>query len=960
MIRKFIFLLAFSAISLVATAQDKVGVNTNTPGSTLSVNGNGAIGATYSGQAAPSNGVIIEGNTGIGTASPSEKLEVVGNVKVSSLAGTGIRMVVANASGVMSTQAMGSYTLNDAYNFGGAGAGRTITASSGAVLVNGTDGFQNTGTFGSGATLALSGAGTRMFFYPQKAAFRAGYVDGTQWDNANIGIYSTATGYNTTASVLSATAMGQNTIASGNQSTAMGYATIASGHQSLATGANATASGMRSTAMGNTTTAQSFSETAIGAFNTLATTPNATTWVATDRLFTIGNGPAPGSLSNALIMLKNGNTTLNGALTLTNGTSSFTLPQADGTANQVLTTNGSGAVSWVSPIIGSTLNSSYNFGGAGAGRTITANSGAVLVAGNDGFQVTGAIGGGATLALSGGGTKMFFYPQKAAFRAGHVTGTQWNNDSIGNYSTAFGYETKAIGSQSTAMGYGATARGNQSTAMGINTIASGVYAIAMGHTSIASGESSTATGYLTKANGNQSTAMGFNTIASGHQSTATGYGTTASGVFATAMGNTSTAGGASALATGQGTSASGNASTAMGFNTQALGNQSTAMGYGTTASGNQSTAIGINTTASGVYAIAMGHTSIASGESSTATGYTTQALGNQSTAMGYGAIASGHQSTAMGINTTASGVFATAMGNTSTAGGTSALATGQGTSASGAQSTAMGFNTIASGNQSTAIGYSTTASGVYATAMGHTSIASAELATAMGYLTTASANNSTAMGLGTKAQSFSETTIGAFNTLATSPNTTTWVATDRLFTVGNGTGTGALSDAMVILKNGNIGIGTSTPSEKLQVVGNILASGTVTASCGTLVCSDIRYKKDILPLQNSLEAIAKMRGVSYNFRKEEFPTLMFNDKKQVGFIAQELETVYPELVNTDEKGYKSVDYAKVTPILVEAIKELNAKNEDLTLKAEKAEANFNELKAQVEKLNNATFGNSSK
>jgi molybdenum-dependent DNA-binding transcriptional regulator ModE len=46
------------------------------------------------------------------------------------------------------------------------------------------------------------------------------------------------------------------------------------------------------------------------------------------------------------------------------------------------------------------------------------------------------------------------------------------------------------------------------------------------------------------------------------------------------------------------------------------------------------------------------------------------------------------------------------------------------------------------------------------------------------------------------------------------------------------------------------------------------------------------------------------------------------------FIAQELEKIYPEMVFTDDKGYKSVDYSRLTPVLVEAIKELNAKNED--------------------------------
>ena len=139
----------------------------------------------------------------------------------------------------------------------------------------------------------------------------------------------------------------------------------------------------------------------------------------------------------------------------------------------------------------------------------------------------------------------------------------------------------------------------------------------------------------------------------------------------------------------------------------------------------------------------------------------------------------------------------------------------------------------------------------------------------------------------------------------------------------------------------NVSIGMGTPTEKLHVFGNILTSGTVTASCGTLVCSDIRYKRDITPLTNSLSKVMELRGVNYLFRQKDFPENNFNDRLQIGFIAQELETVYPELVNTDSKGFKSVDYAKMTPVLVQSIQELEAeiqrlKKENGDLKTENA------------------------
>src|SRR6056297_1126505 len=82
----------------------------------------------------------------------------------------------------------------------------------------------------------VEGAGTRMMWYPDKAAFRAGRVQGNQWDTDNIGNSSTAMGFNTEALGNFSTAMGKNTIASGNRSTTMGDLTTASGDQSTAMG----------------------------------------------------------------------------------------------------------------------------------------------------------------------------------------------------------------------------------------------------------------------------------------------------------------------------------------------------------------------------------------------------------------------------------------------------------------------------------------------------------------------------------------------------------------------------------------------------------------------------------------------------------------------------------------------------------------------------------------------------
>ena len=129
--------------------------------------------------------------------------------------------------------------------------------------------------------------------------------------------------------------------------------------------------------------------------------------------------------------------------------------------------------------------------------------------------------------------------------------------------------------------------------------------------------------------------------------------------------------------------------------------------------------------------------------------------------------------------------------------GASSTAMGTNTTASGFASTAMGVNTTASGNYSTAMGFSTISSGLYSTAMGNYTTSSGSVSTAMGYRTTASGIESTAMGISTTASSYASTTMGRGN--VGGGNAATWVATDPLLEVGNGT-LSTPSNALTILK----------------------------------------------------------------------------------------------------------------------------------------------------------------
>ncbi len=142
-----------------------------------------------------------------------------------------------------------------------------VTDNSNTVLskLYGNGEFYMLGNY-SGTALPALGPGPHLSWDPYDAAFRAGYVAGTQWDAANIGLQSFATGLNTTANALSSTAMGSGTTASGENSTAMGSSTTASGFASTAMGQSTTASGSNSTAMGQSTTASGNNGTAIGSY----------------------------------------------------------------------------------------------------------------------------------------------------------------------------------------------------------------------------------------------------------------------------------------------------------------------------------------------------------------------------------------------------------------------------------------------------------------------------------------------------------------------------------------------------------------------------------------------------------------------------------------------------------------------------------------------------------------------
>jgi trimeric autotransporter adhesin len=174
---------------------------------------------------------------------------------------------------------------------------------------------------------------------------------------------------------------------------------------------------------------------------------------------------------------------------------------------------------------------------------------------------------------TGAGTRMMWYPDKAAFRAGHIypgVPTNWDQDNIGNFSVAMGDGTMAKGAGSVALGSGSRATETYSVALGGGR-ALNFNTFSMGYTSTAVGYGSTAIGESVNAEGEYSIAMGAYATASGNVSIAMGNGVRAAGISSVAIGNQLQAHGAFSTAMGRGNDANGYGSMVVGrFNDSIL------------------------------------------------------------------------------------------------------------------------------------------------------------------------------------------------------------------------------------------------------------------------------------------------------------------------------------------------------------------------------------------------------
>ncbi|MDD2758614.1 MAG: tail fiber domain-containing protein [Patescibacteria group bacterium] len=412
---------------------------------------------------------LLKGNVGLGTAAPSYKLTVAGDVSVtgtlrvgnSADAGTAGYILSSNGSSLAPSWIATSTLGLSGSDIGGFTAGSVVFASTSGKLtqdnsnlfwddannrlgigtttpefkltLDNDGGIIARGTFGSGATLSTTGEGSRLIWYPRKAAFRAGYVEADEWDDANIGSYSVAMGIDTIANASGAVAIGDGSMAYGAQAVALGNGNIAGGVDSMALGgSNNVASGTASYALGSFMTVTGNYSFGVNVSTTAATLSQANT------IALMGGNVGIGT------------TTPEFKLTLDNDGGILARGTLDSGA--ILTATGEGSrLIWYPRK--AAFRAGWVEGGYGGTEWDDVNIGKYSVA----MGGTPIASGESSLAMGGS-----------------------NPIASGQESIAIGSGTRAYGELSMALGSENTASGTRSSAIGQYNTASGSYSFALG------------------------------------------------------------------------------------------------------------------------------------------------------------------------------------------------------------------------------------------------------------------------------------------------------------------------------------------------------------------------------------------------------------------------------------------------------------------------------------------------
>ena len=353
-------------------------------------------------------------------------------------------------------------------------------------------------------------------------------------------------------------------------------------------------------------------------------------------------------------------------------------------------------------------------------------------------------------------------------------------------------------------------------------------------------------------------------------------------------------------------------------------------GSGNVASGNYSHAEGLNNTASGVYSLAFGN-------SNSATAANAHAFGNSNTA-------SGAYSLAGGSSSQATGSYCFAFGNSNNIGGFASAGFGTGNSITGTTpdknfvaghgntitssntSTAFGYgNSIASATNGFAAGWNNTVGGTHAFAFGRELIANEWQAFSVGFNVDATGGYCISMGHGNMNMDDSGC-MGICDRIITSDGIST-----ILRSTAENQFNARFRGGYRLFTNGTLTTGVS-----------LAANGTSWSSI-----SDRRSKNSISEIKYGLNTVMQLRPSMYKYNG--------NDNTSLGFIAQEVNEVIPEVIEQTTMGpnhdYLAIKYTEMIPVLTKAIQELNAKIEVLEKENERLKSGNEKLVSEVNQLN---------
>jgi len=518
--------------------------------------------------------------------------------------------------------------------------------------------------------------------------------------------------------------------------------------------------------------------------------------------------------------------------------------------------------------------------------------------------------------------RILWYPIKEAFMAGQVL--VQDPDSVGSYSWASGYESKAVGNYSQALGNSARSFGTNSTAIGNFADARGSNSYAFGDEALATGTGSYAFGSVGRDTSGVST--GNPTLAAGDYSMAIGLGaaTTRSG----------------ALALGVNTLGDGKNSVALGDESTTTGTSSIAMGYGNIAAGTRSTAIGSESEAYCTNSISIGYSNLAGA------GDAMHFVKGYSLALGFDNTALSYALTFMPLTRFAS----VAIGRNVSTDGKDAFGFGSGIDVQA--DNVMAFNISGS-----TVSYTT--DDVYSF-MG----ASVEIGTTSPDATLDVKTNSSGYAIHVEEYSGGEEwQIGT----ASSGNMNFYDGTTHRVTFEDNTGDIGINELYpacdIHIKQDNdlhaIRMENSDNSNYWEIGSGSGANKFIFSYNGTVmsriddadgsydVASDKRLKQDIEPVGEVLDKVLQLKPSKFYLKSSDK-----KDPKSYGFIAQDVEDLFPDLINTfylpnDKTEYKGLSYDDFSILSIQAIIDLNKK---LMTEVNKKESQINNLKAENDKM----------